>query len=198
MLFLGCEKRRDSRGFSLIELMVSIFILSIVLIAMVAVFAAVTRSYYKSKAIKSVTEDIQHAIGLIAKDVRMGSVKSDSPSGSKFLKIRRSRNMGWVCYRINSTKLELKDNAVESTNCASATYNKTLVDLTGLNVTFNTTNSKFYSRKSVTDASPPNNRRGWVEINLDIRSSAGKEMEAEPIQIQTIVSSRDYGWEEVE
>jgi len=152
MLFLGCEKRRDSRGFSLIELMVSIFILSIVLIAMVAVFAAVTRSYYKSKAIKSVTEDIQHAIGLIAKDVRMGSVKSDSPSGSKFLKIRRSRNMGWVCY-------------------------------SGLNVTFNTTNSKFYSRKSVTDASPPNNRRGWVEINLDIRSSAGKEMEAEPIQI---------------
>ena len=37
---------------------------------------------------------------------------------------------------------------------------------------------------------------GWVEINLNIKSDAGKEMEADQINVQTTVSSRDYGWEE--
>jgi hypothetical protein len=39
--------------------------------------------------------------------------------------------------------------------------------------------------------------RGWVEINLNIEPAAGKEMEADQINVQTIVSSRDYGWEEI-
>ena len=179
--------RKNKQGFSLIELMVAMFIFVILMGAMVAVSIAGFRSYGKSKAIKTVTEDVGFAINSITKDVRMGKVESAYANGSlnPYLLITRNRDQVKVCYHITSTSLDIQEGAV---NCSSGSYKK-IVDLTGTNMTF-ASNSGFYSM--ATDTTSATKIRGWAEINLNIESPG---MDTDSIRVQTIVSSRDYGWE---
>ena len=189
------------KGFSLIELIVAMFIFVMMMGAMVAVSVAGFRSYGKSKAIKTVTEDVGFAINSIAKDVRMGKIESDnvpitsSPSAELF--ITRNSSQEKVCYLL----LRGTDNdylAVNSsvsptaTSCPvySSAYKK-IVDLGGTGMKFDAT-SGFRNQK--TDTISATKIRGWAEINLNIASPS---METDSIFVQTIVSSRDYGWEEL-
>jgi prepilin-type N-terminal cleavage/methylation domain-containing protein len=175
--------KKNKRGFSLIELLVAMFIFIIVMGAMVAVSLAGFRSYIKSKAIKTVTEDVGFALNSIAKDVRMGKIESadtgDSPSSSLVVTLNRNQKM--VCYKKSATSLDLCDS---NSNCSIASNCKSIVDLSGANMTFDAT-SGFRSQKTSPTV------RGWVEINLNIESPT---MNTDSIRVQTIVSSRDYGW----
>ncbi|OGI25256.1 MAG: hypothetical protein A3J76_05430 [Candidatus Moranbacteria bacterium RBG_13_45_13] len=193
--------KREKRGFTLIELMVAIFIASIILVAMVAVFVSMTNAHVKSRAIKTVAENAQFALNSIAKDVRMGKIETTYSDGTKQSRIIVARNTGVkVCYEIGADYLGLDETAGD---CTVAGNLKKLVNLaTGTGMVFNLTNSGFYSCPSSLDiaalACPSGGtsgkRRGWFEANLEILpQTAGTEMETEPIRIQTIVSSRDYG-----
>jgi len=175
-----------STGFSLIELMVAMFIFLMVMGAMVAVSVSGFRSYVKSKAIKIVTEDVGFAINSIAKDVRMSKIESaDSPSSrSLSLKLTRNTDQVKMCYIISSTLLRSCD-----IDCASNC--KSIVDLSASSMIFDTATSGFRNQK--TDTISATKIRGWAEINLNIDSPG---METDSISVQTIVSSRDYGWEE--
>lgn len=183
------EKKKNSKGFSLIELMVAIFIAAVIFTGIVAVFVSSTSSYQKSKAMKRIFENTQYALSLIVKDIRMGKIESGDGTLKSQLAITRNRG-GKVCYKVASDYLAVDDSAGDCTGAM-----KNLVDLNGTNMTFRTATSGFYSRP--TDMASAAKMRGWAEINLEIIPGAGKEMEAEPVRIQTAVSSRDYGWEEV-
>lgn len=194
------------KGFTLIELLVAIFIFSLITVAIVSVFVSMATAYGKAKAIKTVKENAEFAMASIAKDVRMGKIETSDAncfgagtSPKSCLIVTRNRG-GKVCYKITSLVLEIDD---ENGDCTGTMKN--LVDLSNLNMSFDTLTSGFYSCPSTfgTPTSCPaggssENRRGWVEINLNIKSVAGKEMEADQINVQTIVSSRDYGWEEIQ
>jgi hypothetical protein len=84
-------------------------------------------------------------------------------------------------------------------SASELTYNN-LVDLSGTGMSF-AASSAFRSCLTDHDGTgiacngTAEKRRGWVEINLNIDSPT---METDSIRAQTIVSSRDYGWEEVE
>jgi prepilin-type N-terminal cleavage/methylation domain-containing protein len=175
------------KGFSLIELMVAMFIFGLVMVAMVAVSVAGFRSYGKSKAIKAVTEDVGFAINSIAKDARMGKIESDDSPSSRSLSLKLSRNadQAKICYVVSSSQLQSCD-----IDCASNC--KSIVDLSASSMVFDTTTSGFRNQK--TDLASATKIRGWVEINLNIASPS---MEKDSIYVQTIVSSRDYGWEDV-
>jgi type II secretory pathway pseudopilin PulG len=178
--------QNTNSGLTLIELLVAMFILMMVMGGMTAVSVAAFRSYQKSKAIKVVLEDIGFALNSIAKDVRMGKVESNDNIGStprSSLVITRNQNVETVCYSLSSTLLNLC-NSDCSSNCRS------IVDLSGTGMSFNTDTSGFYSQRTNLSSTPP--LRGWVEINLNIENST---METDSIHVQTIVSSRDYGWE---
>jgi len=190
------------QGFSLIELLVAMFILLMVMGAMVAVSIAGFRSYGKSKAIKTVAEDIGYAINSIAKDVRMGKIENGNNyadgAADTYLLVTRNRG-GRVCYRINSGTVAVADIASGDNDCSNESYSN-IVDLSSTGMSF-AASSAFRSCLTDHDGTgiacngTAEKRRGWVEINLNIESPT---METDSIRVQTIVSSRDYGWEEVE
>jgi prepilin-type N-terminal cleavage/methylation domain-containing protein len=183
------------KGFSLIELIVAMFIFGLVMVAMVAVSVAGFRSYGKSKAIKTVTEDVGFAINSIAKDVRMGRIESDdvpiANGPSSVLIVTRNSTQTIVRYEKTSTKLSSCECATVACPPASRTRCSDIVDLSSAGMTFDAT-SGFHNQKTAPIPNPT--VRGWAEINLNIASPS---METDSISVQTIVSSRDYGWEAV-
>lgn len=200
------KSEKNCEGFSLIELIVAMFILALVMGGMIMVSVSVFRSYQKSKAVKTVLEEIGFAINSITKDVRMGGMEKSSTYANGGLESRlmvvRNRNQQKVCYALSSDYLKLS--VFEgTTNCSNGTE-KILVDLTGTGMVFDAT-SGFRSCPSAAVAdivqdpgyyacpSSAELRRGWAEINLNIGNPT---METDSIRTQTIVSSRDYGWEE--
>jgi len=200
------KKSTSRKGFSLIELMVAMFIFVMVMGGMVAVSVAGFRSYGKSKAIKTVTEDVGFAINSIAKDVRMGKIEKSSAyaDGSRKNKLMLTRNSTRqkICYVISNDNLKLS--VFEgTTNCSDGTE-KVLIDLTGSGMIFDSATVGFRSCPSASAAniltdpgyyacpSTAELRRGWAEINLNIASPS---MGTDSISVQTTVSSRDYGAE---
>ncbi|MDI6777587.1 MAG: prepilin-type N-terminal cleavage/methylation domain-containing protein [Patescibacteria group bacterium] len=201
-------------GFTLIELLVAIFIFSLIAVAIVSVFVSTATSYGKAKAIKTVKENAEFAMASIAKDVRMGRIVNPSAGYSdgsldKYLMVSRNKG-GKICYYLDRTAgssylgviTGVTDGATACPDPTSSTYNK-MVNLSGTGMEFSS-NAGFYScptdistTESSCLATLPEKGRGWVEINLNIDMVPGKEMEADQVNIQTIVSSRDYGWQEV-
>jgi len=206
----------SQRGLTLIELIVAIFIFSLITVAILSVFVSTVTAYGKARAIKSVKENTEFAISSIAKDVRMGKIESSdincieagtSISPKACLMVTRNRG-GKVCYQISANALSICENAGASCSVCSAGY-KNIIDLSGTNMTFDisTSGSGFYSCPTDTSetaslplclATPAEKGRGWAEMNFNINVTAGKEMETDQINVQTIVSSRDYGWEEMQ
>ena len=202
------EKLKISKsGFSLIELMVSMFILALVLGGMVAVSVSVFQSYQKSKAIKTVSENVGFALNSIAKDVRMGKIENGNgyATGSTSQYLLVSRNSGGrVCYKIDTSTVGVADLA-SGNDCSGLTYSNKLVDLTGTSMSFDAS-SMFRSCISdnkgdgtMTACNGISNvkRRGWAEINLNVLPTGGVSnagMTNDMINVQTTVSSRDYGW----
>lgn len=130
-----------------------------------------------------------------------------------YFAVTRNRNQEVACYHAagdylgvtttGTTRGTITPLVYASCPWDDGTNYKKIVDLTGTGMSFSS-KAGFYSCSS-TFGTPTNcpalapieNRRGWVEINLNIDMTAGKEMEADQINVQTIVSSRDYGWAEV-
>jgi Tfp pilus assembly protein PilW len=182
-----------STGFTLIELMVAMLIFMLVMGAMVAVSVAGFRSYGKSKVIKTVTGDIGFAINSIAKDVRMGKIESTNTGSTPSSALIITRNNVQTIMRYEKTSTKLSSCECSKTTCklSERSEPKVLVDLTGTGMTFDAT-SGFRNQK--TDTISATKIRGWAEINLNIENPT---MEKDSIRVQTIVSSRDYGWDEL-
>lgn len=179
--------RKNKKGFTLIELIVAMFILVVVMGAMVGVIVSIFQSYQKSRAIKTVSEDVGVALNSIVKDIRMGNVASNSstfpisdPTNSELI-ITRNGSKTTVKYQITAKKLILYT-CTDST-CASFST-QDMVDLSSTTMNFDTTTSGFRNQKTV----PP--IRGWVEIHMNIENPS---MTSDSIHAQTTISSRDYG-----
>ena len=198
------EKYFSREGFTLVELIIAIFIFSIVLVAIVSVFVSTLRSYQKARSVKILKESSEYALSLIAKDVRMGKIEKNSSysNGNKksVFMVTRNRNQVKVCYvfSADNAKLSVFEN---TTNCSDGTE-QILLDLSGTGMAFKS-GAGFYSCPTAESAadlgyyacpSAQELRRGWVVINLDVGDPS---METDEIKVQTIVSSRDYGWEEI-
>jgi prepilin-type N-terminal cleavage/methylation domain-containing protein len=175
---------RNKKGFTLIELLVAIFIFSLIMVSIVSVFASTVKAYSKAKSMKILKENIEFAISSIAKDVRMGKIEStDTGAGiSDTFEVTRNIDQTRVCYQKTASTLDVCDSG-----CSTC---KSLVDLSGAGMSFDSTSG--FRNEQTTPTS-----RGWVEINLNIAMTAGQEMNADSINVQTMVSSRDYGWENV-
>jgi prepilin-type N-terminal cleavage/methylation domain-containing protein len=182
------------KGFTLVELIIAIFIMSVVMIGVMTVAVSILNAYQKEKAMKTVKESVDFAISSIAKDVRMGKIESTSSPTTLTDKIEITRNqtLSKVCYQRNQQTLDICEKACAS--CVTGDY-KSLADLSGTGMIFDENTSGFYYQQT-TSVSPF--VRGWVEINLNIIPTGGIsniDMHTDAINIQTTISSRDYGWE---
>ena len=197
-------KIQNSRsGLTLIELMVAIFIFSLIMVAILSVFVSTSTAHQKARAIKTVKENAEFAMSSIAKDVRMGNIDNATISNGTrddSLEVKRNRG-GLVCYEfLGDKRLSLCEKSCSS--CGSGDW-KDIVKLDNTNMKFDIDKAGLYSCPSTfgTPSSCPaggtnSERRGWVEINLNIEMTT-PGMEADEINVQTIVSSRDYGWEDI-
>ena len=170
------------------------FMLIVVMGAMVAVSVSVFQAYQKSKATKTVSEDVGFAINSITKDVRMGRIlstsecPSDGTTKSICLVVVRNTDGSKICYRFRTDyqSLEMK-NITAGGNCdATGTFSSIAFFPTGMNFS----GSGFFSQ--ATDTTSVIKTRGWAEMNFNIENPT---MATDSIHVQTTVSSRDYGWE---
>jgi len=206
------EKKSENKGFTLIELIVAIFIFSVILTGILSVSVSILNAYQKARSVKTLKESADFALSSIAKDVRMGKIESpftvngsphanDGITKDEYFAVTRNRDQEVACYHVVGSYLGVATGTPGSVDHSTpadcphddgidvtGNYSR-IVDLTGTGMNFDPVTSGFYSLP--TDSTT----RGWVEINLNIKSDAGKEMEADQINVQTTVSSRDYGWE---
>lgn len=165
------------------------------MLSLVSVFASTVRAYSKARAMKNIKENVDFAISSIAKDVRMGKIESADTGNSLSTNFMVTRNHGQakVCYRVTGTTLDICENAGSDCSiCSSPGGYKSLVEL-GAGMSF--VNSGFYNQRTLPLPPMSPTIRGWVEINLNIAMTSGQEMDSDSIKVQTVVSSRDYGWE---
>ncbi len=76
--------KKRQRGFTLIEMMVSIFIFLLVMTAIVQIFAQQIRAYGRSRTVQGDLENAQFAMNYIAKTARTASVLGSLTSGSSY------------------------------------------------------------------------------------------------------------------
>jgi prepilin-type N-terminal cleavage/methylation domain-containing protein len=194
------RKKIKQKGFTLIELLVAILIFSLIIVGIMSVFVSASSSFRKAKVIKSLKENVEYAMNYIAKEVRMGRIDAavGYSDGTASTRLIVERNIGGkVCFEINADYVGID----EGGTCASF---KRMVDMSGSGMAIDMSNSAFFSCPSTFGTpticpavSDSVNRRGWVEINLNIVPTGSIGMESDQINIQTIVSSRDYGWEDM-
>lgn len=170
-------------------------------------------------ALSSIAKDVR--MGKVVKDTRYLSAPRPLADGRREQYLMVTRNSGGsqsgtVCYYITQNLLAKNDKisplGTGQIGCPSYLTDSgnyiPLVELTGKGMEFDMTTSGFYSCPSeFRNSTDPNyyacptgetdKHRGWAETNLNIYSQLGvSRMESDVIHVQTIVSSRDYGWEE--
>ncbi|MFA5872116.1 MAG: prepilin-type N-terminal cleavage/methylation domain-containing protein [Parcubacteria group bacterium] len=197
--------RQDSSGLTLIEIMIAIFIFSMIMAAMVALFVSSSGSYQKSRAIKNVMAEAQYAVNSISKDVRMGKIEKgqnvSSPrpeadaSREDYTMITRNTDNQKVCYFIDLTNgfIGVQEIEAPDTDCPASSGYKKMVDLAGTGLKFNSA-SGFWNVQ--TDLADSNEQHGGVFMFFYFEPTDGNGMSNEEARIETYVAARDYGWRE--
>jgi prepilin-type N-terminal cleavage/methylation domain-containing protein len=81
----GTPQRREAAdGFSLIELMIAMVIATLLLSAVYAVYASLSRSYTTQNVSAEVQQNVRAAIDLMAEDLMMAGLDPDAVAGAEF------------------------------------------------------------------------------------------------------------------
>ncbi len=182
---------KSSKGFTLIEVIVSVFVFLIVMTAVTNTFTNGFSSYKNTKIAQKNLEDVQFAMNLIAKELRTSTIvapaSNDTVQTIRFYDYSQSSCLE---YEINSLSKELKVTkkpiATPSTpavDCGGGSLGtaKSLVKVGSASGALLTGN--FRVTPSVAGATA-----GKVTIALQIQESG-----TQVARIQTSVSLRDYG-----
>ena len=185
------NKKSKYAGFSLMEMIVAIFVFSIVMTTVMAVFVNVSTSRKKIKAIQKDVEDARFGMEIMAKTLRMssivrcnGAITCDGTPVDNLQIFDYSQN-SCIKYRLDTLNKKLQSGtavAADRTACEGATVS-TFSDMTGGNVS----SLNFAAIKS------DNTKFGKVTIAMKVcykgicSGNSGDEA-----NIQTTVSLRDY------
>lgn len=176
---------QTQRGFSLIEVLISIFIFGIIMTAASVVFGRSVESYRHARASQQILEDAQFAMNRIAKSLRTSSVIQLGAGGRSIIIYDYSRD-GGACVRYRFTggviteEVEpLNYNTDDILRCGPGifTSSTTRADLTTLPVT-----GQFAAQSSTYQT-----RVGKVSMVFVMTDVTGA-----PVRLQTTVSLRDY------
>lgn len=171
------------RGFTLMELLVALFIFSIVMMATAQIFAKAYSGYHMTKRVQHDLENAQYAINILAKKLRTSSVVSGSGSQQYIQFFDHSPTPPrCIRYRISSNALEVAESvATDVSQCDSMSLSSFVPVTTG------TVTGSFLATESAPVGGPPT-RVGKVTISLSVSEDA-----AHSAHIQTTISLRDFG-----
>ncbi len=177
---------RFSRAFTLLELLISMAIMSLLMLATAQIFSRSFLSYQATKHIESNITDAQFLMNLLAKELRTSTVVFPSDSGStdsiKFFEHSKSQ---CVQYRFTGSTIEAARTSTGGTfsSCDNSSNLSGFAPIGIGNVT-----GSFYSVPS-RPASSGSQRMGRVTMTISLQSS-----DSSPIVLQTTTSLRDYGY----
>ena len=175
------------RGFTLPELLVSLFVFSIAIVAATQTFTSAYAGYRMTRVVQHDLENAQFAMNILAKTLRTSSVVSPAtgpfPRQSSFIKFYDHSQEKCIHYRLSEEALEVA--SADASGGVSACDGMTLAAFTV--VTTGTVTGSFYVTPSATVGGPAT-RVGRVTIALAISADANHTA-----QIQTSVSLRDFG-----
>ncbi|MDP1620561.1 MAG: prepilin-type N-terminal cleavage/methylation domain-containing protein [Candidatus Moranbacteria bacterium] len=185
------------KGFSLMEMVVAIFVFSLVMTTATAVFIKVASARKKVKTIQKDVEDARFAMEQMAKTLRTSTIMYVKPlagvSHSQDIQVYDNSQGRCVEYRISNQKIQSRTGASSDSNDdgkvdSCSFVNVPFGDMVGANVG----DLKFDVVKSDGSA----NKIGKVTISAQIcyggsTTCAGS---SDMVRIQTTVSLRDY-WE---
>lgn len=173
--------RKKLKGFTLIEVLVSLFVFTIVMTAASGIFASSFSGYRYSKNIQRDVENAQFIMSILAKELRTSTVVSptgitNSSSAVQFYDHSQGRCFN---YRINGGAIQVaSNNAIDAGDCSGMSPSPFTTISTG------TVSGSFYI---VTSRDIPK-RVGRMTLTLNIREGSTHSAD-----IQTTVSLRDFG-----
>lgn len=188
--------RKSYKGLTLIEVLVSLFIFSIMMAATAEIFTKAFSGYRNTRAIQRDVENAQYALNLISKELRTSTVVAPLtgpfPRNSSSVKFYDHSQGRCFYYRINTTAKALQVASALSTGPADCTTRNVGTPAT---ISTGTVSGSFRVTPScssvVTSGCTGVKRVGKVTISLDISEGTGSTHKA---QIQTTSSLRDFGY----
>src|SRR3989344_9059776 len=172
------------RGFSLIEVMVSLVIFSIIMLAITQTFTRSFASYRNAKNIQNDVANAQFALNLLSKELRTSSITSPASnvlvSSVQFYDY--SQGMCFA-YWINAGALQVMKISVPNFDACDTLVGPYLYKT----ITTGTVTGGFIITPS--DFTSGSKTVGKVTISLQISEGTNH-----PVRIQTTVSLRDYGY----
>lgn len=180
---------KNSAGFTLIEVLVSVAIFLVVMAATSYIFTRAFAGYKETKALQHDIENAQYVLNLLAKELRTSSVVPVSGAVSDYVKfIDYSQN---ICFKYQITSdgnLQVAKqtgvttlSACQSTPFVSGDFKTISTGTVTGNFSVTPSNSTVGSKKV-----------GKVTVSLAIREGT-----AHVARIQTTVSLRDFGYIEL-
>ncbi len=173
------------KGFSLIEVLVSLFIFGIVMIAIAQIFTQAFAGHRYAKNLQRDVENAQYLAGILSKELRTSTIvdPNDAQEGVSSLQFYDHSQGLCIQYRIHNDSLEV---AKENSSGPSACNGTTLSNFT--TASSGTITGSFDVIPS--DASP----RTVGRVTLVLRIQEGIQGSHSAV-IQSTVSLRDYGGE---
>jgi prepilin-type N-terminal cleavage/methylation domain-containing protein len=174
--------QKNIRGFTLLEVLVSLFIFSVVMMATAQIFGTAYSGHRMTRLVQHDIENAQFAMNVLAKTLRTSTVVSGSGStpSVKFFDYSQGTEGRCFLYRIEGDALQVASGASTSVaDCSTMLLN-----------TFTTVTTGTVSGSFVVIPSAPATRVGKVTISLVI----GEMTSVHSARLQTSVSLRDFGY----
>lgn len=179
-------QKRNNRGFTLIEMMVAMFMFAILIAAVSQIFTSAFSGYRDAKAVQRDLETAQFSINTIAKELRTSTVVSASGSQSS-VKFYDYSQATCFQYRISGGNLQVARSGTPADVSECDSFN--LSSFTA--IAHGIVSGGFFVTPSepVSGTPPAGGRVGTVTVSLEIGESA-----VHRARIQTSVSLRDYSY----
>jgi len=180
MMFSSQHRRKRNKGFTLIEVLVSLFMFLTIMTAVSQIFVSAFSGYRYTKTVQLDVEAAQFALNTLAKELRTSSVVSAAGNQS-FVKFYDHSQGVCFLYRVSGGNLQVaRQTATGVSDCRS----KSLPAFTA--IATDITAGRFLVVPSDAAATPL--LVGKVTISLEIAQDA-----AHRARIQSSVSLVDYG-----
>lgn len=163
------------RGFTLIEVLVAMFIFTLMMASVAQIFSTTFLGYHNMRAVQRDIDNAQYSLNILAKELRTSSIVNFTSSSVKFFDHSQGKCFQ---YQINGNNLQVTSaGASDTAACTATSLSSPTTISTGLITgTFRVTPST---------VSPPH--VGKVTVSIDI-----SEGSAHHARIQTSVSLRDF------
>lgn len=172
------NKIKNRSGFSLLEMVISIFIFVVVILTAVSIFANMASARQEARRIQKNMEDARTALDLMAKNMRMSTGLGPDGNGSEIYMFNTSQEV-CIRYQFDDRTLKMGEGnpPAGTTNCdpGSVTYSSNQIVSSN-----NATDGSFEVTQTSTTADPKVIGRATVTMTID------------GVRLQTTVSFRDY------